>query len=640
CIETLEKRQLLSFSPAAAYPVGPDPQAIASADFNGDGRLDLVSANAGGNSVSVLLGSGNGAFSAALDYGTGAYPRSVAAGDFNGDGNPDIVTANAGSVYAAYGGDLSVLAGNGDGTFQPAQSIALPNQHPAGFTEPQGVVQTPLAVAVGDMNADGTLDLAVSSRAYAAVLVGSGYYGNYYQYYDYGYTNVLLGNGSGAFAHASATEDGGLPLSIALADFNGDAKLDVVSGYNLSVKLGNGDGTLQAPISANGSRFNSDTVPVGDFDEDGNLDLLSSSGGVTVLKGRGDGTFETGPTIATGARAAVVGDVDADGNLDVVVTSSETQYGYCGYYGCSDPTTTEYATVLLGYGDGSFAVPLTSTLGSHPGYAGVSAAVLGDVDGDADPDLAATGSSGTVSVALNDGDWVAVPPPPVMSVSDATATEGAGTVTAVFTVSLDKASADTVMVQYGTAGGTAVSGNDFDAATGTLTFAPGETSKTISVAVRNDAIDEYDESFYVNLSGATNAQLVDSQGVGTVVDDDPPPALSIANASRIEGHRGSAPLTFTVSLSAASEKDVWVNFSTANGSATTANGDYVGTSGSVFIAAGQTSGTLSVMVVGDKRKESDETFLVNLSGAVNAVFADGQAIGTILNDDSGKGPNR
>lgn len=227
----------------------------------------------------------------------------------------------------------------------------------------------------------------------------------------------------------------------------------------------------------------------------------------------------------------------------------------------------------------------------------------------------------------------------MLSIGDATVTEGdSGSVNGVFTVTLSKASDQTVTVQYAAAAdGLAVSGRDFDAATGTVTFAPGETSKTIAVAVRGDLIDEYDEIFHVNLSGAAGALIVDAQGMGTISDNDPPPTISIADASRVEGHKGSVALAFTISLSAASEKDISVNFATADGTATTADNDYLGTSGSVLIAAGQMSASLSVFIVGDKRAESNETFFVNLSGAVDAVFADGQAIGTILNDDKGGG---
>ena len=143
CLESLEDRCLLSFSPAVSYPVGVNPQAVVTGDFNGDGRLDLAVANSASNSVSILRGNANGTFQAAQNFATGAVPRSLAVGDFNKDGKLDLVTANAGAY------DVSVLSGNGDGTFRAPTSIGI------------GLRQ--LSVAVGDFNSDGKLDLAVAS---------------------------------------------------------------------------------------------------------------------------------------------------------------------------------------------------------------------------------------------------------------------------------------------------------------------------------------------------------------------------------------------------------------------------------------------------------------------------------------------
>jgi len=609
---------------------------MATADFNHDGRLDLVTANSDGSTISVLLGNGNGMFQAAQNYNTGGYPRSVAVGDFDGDGNPDIVTANSGSVYADAAGSLSLFRGNHDGTFQAAQSIILPGEVPQRYPGPGTVPQTPLAVAVGDMNGDGKMDLAVSARAFASVVVGSGFYGNYYEYFDSSYVNVLVGNGTGGFSPASTTPVSALPLSLALANFNGDHKLDVVTstGTSASVLLGNGDCTLQSPAGIGGLWFASDTVPVGDFNKDGKPDLVlrdSTGNSLLVMKGNGDGTFQLSQTINVNSiGASVVGDVNADGNLDIVITSSQAYYVSYGNY-----STTESATVLLGFGDGSFAVPLTSTLSSQPGNGYISSAALGDFNGDGRIDLAAVEPSlSSATVALNDGNWVAVPPPPLMSIGDATVTEGdAGAVNAVFAVTLSKPTNQTVTVQYNTANGTADAGQDYVASSGTLTFQPGETSKTLSVAVKGDLIDEYDETFFVNLSGAANAQIAHGQGLSTIIDNDPPPSMVISDVTKNEGNSGYTSFTFTVSLSAPSEKGVSVNYATADGTATTANKDYVAASGTLFFAAGQTSQTITVMVVGNTKKEANETFFVNLSGINNALLADAQGIGTILNDD-------
>ena len=154
--EFLEDRRLLSVSAAVDYPVGLNPQAVAAADFTGDGRLDLTVVNFSSSNVSVLLGNANGTFQPAVNSATGASPLSVAVGDFNTDGKLDLATANAGGV--------SVLLGNGNGTFQTPTSISI------------GL--SPASLAVGDFNGDGKLDLGVTST----VLVddGWGYYGGHY----------------------------------------------------------------------------------------------------------------------------------------------------------------------------------------------------------------------------------------------------------------------------------------------------------------------------------------------------------------------------------------------------------------------------------------------------------------------------
>ncbi len=227
------------------------------------------------------------------------------------------------------------------------------------------------------------------------------------------------------------------------------------------------------------------------------------------------------------------------------------------------------------------------------------------------------------------------PPAPTLSVSDASVTEGnSGTVLANFTVTLSAPATSDVTVNYATANGTATSGSDYTATSGTLTIPVGSTSGTIAVPVIGDLANESNETFFVNLSSpSSNATIADGQGVGTIVNDDGPPTISINNVSRSEGNSGTTAFTFTVSLSAASTQTVTVRYATANGTARTGNNDYVATSGKLTFSPGQTSKTVTVSVVGDTRVETDETFNVNLSSATNATIADGQGVGTILNDD-------
>src|SRR5262249_53693092 len=153
----------------------------------------------------------------------------------------------------------------------------------------------------------------------------------------------------------------------------------------------------------------------------------------------------------------------------------------------------------------------------------------------------------------NNGNWPPVAPPPGVSIAigDRTVAEGnTGTVAATFTVTLSAASTQPVTVAYATADGTATVGSDYQAASGTLTFAPGETSKTITVRVNGDRLAEPNETFVVNLSSPTNATIAEGQGVGTILDDEP--RISISDFTKAEGKKGqTTQFTFTVTLSAA-----------------------------------------------------------------------------------------
>lgn len=223
---------------------------------------------------------------------------------------------------------------------------------------------------------------------------------------------------------------------------------------------------------------------------------------------------------------------------------------------------------------------------------------------------------------------------PAMSIGDVTIAEGnKGTANAVFTVTLSAASNESVTVNYAAANGTATAGSDYTATSGTLTFAPGETNKSIAIPVKGDRIGEPSETFLVNLSSPTNATLADGQGVGTIVDDEP--QVSISDVSMLEGKKGTTRLfTFTVTLSAAYDQPVTVSFKTVNGTAKTSGGDYVGKTGTLTFASGETTKTIAITVKGDSTKESDETFFLDLFGlSSNALFTKKRGIGTILNDD-------
>jgi Calx-beta domain len=221
-----------------------------------------------------------------------------------------------------------------------------------------------------------------------------------------------------------------------------------------------------------------------------------------------------------------------------------------------------------------------------------------------------------------------------MTISEVTVTEGnTGTREATFTVTLSAASGQPVTVAYANANGAATAGSDYQAASGNLTFAPGETSKSIVVWVNGDRLPEPNETFLVNLSNPTNAIIVDGQAACMITDDEP--RISISDVAKKEGKKGQTTLfTFTVTLSAAYDQPVTMSYSTANGTAKSSDNDYVAKTGTLTFAPGQTTKTITIEVKGDSKRESNETFYLDLFGnSSNSQFTKYRGLGTILNDD-------
>lgn len=228
---------------------------------------------------------------------------------------------------------------------------------------------------------------------------------------------------------------------------------------------------------------------------------------------------------------------------------------------------------------------------------------------------------------------------PGLSVNNVTVTEAntGATTTATFTVKLSPASTEAVTVKYKTLNGTAIAPADYTALPlTTLTFAPGQISKTITAQVKGDAIDEANETFKLQLSAPTKAVISDNEGICTITDNDPLPSVTISDATVREPDSGVVAATFTVKLSAASGQTVTVKYATGGGmgSIATAGTDYVTVPlTTLTFLPGQTTKTVTVQVKGDTIKEANETFFVNLSGAVNGAITDAKGLGTITNDD-------
>jgi hypothetical protein len=380
----------------AATPLGLgslQPSVIAIGDFNGDGRADLAVAGVDSSSkqgeVEVLLGNGDGTFETtpAIDLGS-LQPSSLVIGDFNGDGHADLAVAESGELPSGVDVQdyVDVLLGNGDGTFQVSTPIPL-----ACF----GISP---ALATGDFNGDGRADLVVGGRDMALPSLAPA---------D-GEIEVLLGRGDGTFQTTSPVDLVGYdPISLATGDFNGDRRTDLAVFAEstsalegrVEVLLGGGDGTFQLKTSIDvGLTGSAGLTPAplvtGDFNGDGRTDLAvagddaSSQGQLVILLGNGDGTFQTpGPMYPDGfASTIVTGDFNGDGRTDIALASSGS-------------TNLQNALqLLLGQGDGTFQTSTPFSVNGIP--AGI---VTGDFNSDGRADIAVAGGS-EVEIMLGNGD--------------------------------------------------------------------------------------------------------------------------------------------------------------------------------------------------------------------------------------------
>jgi hypothetical protein len=290
---------------------------------------------------------------------------------------------------------------------------------------------------------------------------------------------------------------------------------------------------------------------------------------------------------------------------------------------------------------GTFATPVISSWGSLQAYSHFCHVLLADFNGDSFPDLASSEYrnwhgmvTGSIVVSQNDTIWTSTPLLPLISLTDAQVTERhVGTSPMTFTVSLSTSSNQTVTVSYATANMSASDGADYQAISGTLVFAPGETTKTITVLITGDRRVEDDELFLVTLSHPSHATLGVVNGYGTIRDDEH--RISISDVSRAEGKVGQTTLfMFTVTLSAAFDQAVTMSFRTVNGTAKPSDNDYVAKSGTLTFAPGQITKTITIEVKGDNKREDNEVFYLELfNNGGNSKFTKARGVGTIINDD-------
>src|SRR5438552_2317402 len=334
-----------------------------------------------------------------------------------------------------------------------------------------------------------------------------------------------------------------------------------------------------------------------------------------------------------------IGDVTAaEGNAGSSTFSfAVTKTGSTGF-----TTSVDFATAngTATVGDGDYA-SASGTLSFLPGDTSksVDVTVYGDTKHEADETFTVN-LSGAVNATITDSQGIGTitndDQVPDVSIDGQVVAEGNSpdTTTMTFNVSLSNPSDQTITVDYTTTDGTATTADgDYVATSGTLTFDPGQTTKTVNVTVNGDNTHEPDETLTLDLSNATNANIFDNSGLGTIMNDDPIPDVSIDDQSIAEGDTGTSTLTFNVTLSHPSADTMTVDYTTNDGTATVADGDYDAASGTVTFDPGQTTQTVDVTINGDTTHETDETFTVDLSNASNAGIADGSGIGTITNDD-------
>jgi hypothetical protein len=397
-------------APTAVLLAGGSPVSVAVADFNLDGKLDIVAVDILDNQISILLGTGDGRFRSAVQYDAGAGPFSVTVADLNGDNKPDLLVLNATPK------NLGILMGNGDGTFKPAVFVS------AGA--PENGWQPGEQIAVGDFDVDGKMDVAVVNFAVTiSALSGKGdgtFPGaatdiaagaspagvsvadfNSDGILDFATANqgadslsVFLQDSSGNFAGFASYAVGRTPSAIAAGDINRDGKVDLITanqGDNtISLLVGVGDGTFQPAVS-----FNVGAQPVAlaiaDLNRDGKPDVISVNrsegqlqGTVTILLSKGDGTFfpAVQRLVGAGPIAIAVADLNGDGNLDLAVANSLNLN----------------LSILLGRGDGSFQLPQPTAEGT-----GGTSVVAVDMNNDLRADLV-VGNYDKVKVLLNNGD--------------------------------------------------------------------------------------------------------------------------------------------------------------------------------------------------------------------------------------------
>jgi len=618
-----------SFGSPTFFPVANKPVArIVTADFNHDGILDVAVTNNDQNaasytyvpSLSVLLGNGAGAFSAAKTYDTGSGTSSVAIADFNNDTHPDIAVANG--LRSAYPDNrVGILYGDGKGAFSAAQRFV------SGLN--------PFDLSVADFNTDGKPDIATPNFRGEDVSI---LLNNCPAAAPTGFPTLSIGQ------DVTLTEtDAGTTNAVFTVTLSASSLRPVLVDYYTAA--GTAAGFFDYQPVAGTLRFEPNEIS--------KLITISVKGDTTDESDEKFNVFLVNPVNASLANGKAIVNIteDADAPPTVSIGDATFKEGDNG-------NVTAAFSVTLSEPSGK---PISVGFATAPGTA---TAGVDFVSASGTLNIPAGGKSATINITIN-GDTLVEPDetffitlgnPVNVSISRASAVgtivnddaggnvqfgsggafnvaENAGFAT--ITITRANGAASGVVVSYATSSGSAVAGLDYSPVSGSVTFAANETSRTFTVPVINDSLDEESvESVNLSLTGVTGGATlgIPSTGVLNIADDDAAPKIRIGNASLNEGNQGLTTATLTVSLSAASGRIVDVGFATVDETAT-APDDYRTASGVLSFAPGETVKTIAVQIVGDTSAEADEIFQVSLSNPVNSILDNSIGTVTIVNDD-------
>jgi hypothetical protein len=619
------------WSTAAAFPTSGEVRSLAVEDLESDGQLEVIVGRASsGQDRQVNVFNANGAQRAGFPArrageegaGAGMYNENLTVADLNGDGLKEII-APTDTHY------ITALHPNGDQVLTNAMYDHLGNPGPTpwarvgvhvdhsvdlvGFAQ-CGTQHRPnfanSAPAIGDLDGDGTREIVVPGNVYNC---GTNPYTDlYYTPFVFRRDRSRFSGGGFDWTAVPPAGPGSGPLSqdfnviesaepnVVLADLDNDGRLEIL--------LPSYDGRLHAwwldkterhswpfDVPGSGIRFAGEPA-VADLDNDGQAEVIFTSWGEKAGNTRGQLHIVSAQGVQLhaidlpaasglwngGLGAPSLGNIDGDPDLEVVVGTSRT--GLLAY----DLPGTASARILWGTGRAN---------------------------------LQRTGALPAI--------------PPTVSIADAAVAEGnQGPTAAVLTLSLSRPTGVPVTVAYATGGGTATAGTDYSAASGVVTFPPSSLSRTLPLSVVGDLVDEPSETFQVTLSAPSGATIGDGQATVTITDDDPQPVLRLSDCAVLEGTGGSTTCAMSATLSGPSAFPIGADLATMSGTAVSGV-DFTPFSGSVSFAPGQTAPVpVAVGVVADSTVEADETFVVRVTNVTNAASGNGDATGTILDDDA------